>query len=119
MPYRSLALLGTALLMLGSPALAAGQPAASKPPTAASAAAPTAAPTPKPKLVDINSASSTELKTLPGIGDAEAQRIIANRPYPTKSHLVAKKVLELGAYDALRGRIVAVQPVQPKSKPKS
>jgi radical SAM superfamily enzyme with C-terminal helix-hairpin-helix motif len=118
MSYRSLAFLGTITLLLGIPALASAQPAASKPPTATSAAAPTATPTPKPKLVDINSASSTELKTLPGIGDAEAQRIIANRPYLTKSHLVAKKVLELGAYDALRGRIVAVQPVQPKSKPK-
>jgi len=87
------------------------------------AAAPTASsPTktapqaPVAKLVDINSASRAELKTLPGIGDAEANRIIANRPYLTKSHLVAKKVLELGPYDALRGRIIAVQTTQPKPK---
>ena len=71
---------------------------------------------PAAKLVDINSASRAELKTLPGIGDAEANRIIANRPYLTKSHLVAKKVLELGPYDALRGRIIAVQTTQPKPK---
>ena len=71
---------------------------------------------PVAKLVDINSASRAELKTLPGIGDAEANRIIANRPYLTKSHLVAKKVLELGPYDALRGRIIAVQTTQPKPK---
>ncbi len=80
---------------------------------AASAAAPRPAP-PRPKLVDINSANLTELKTLPGIGDAEARKIIANRPYLTKSHLITKKVLDYGPYDLLRGRIVAVQTRQPK-----
>ena len=106
-----------------SPAARPLRPATPKPragsaPTAASAAQP-ATPAPRPKLVDINSASAAELKTLPGIGDAEAKRIVANRPYLTKSHLVTKKVLDLAAYDALRGRIVAVQPQQPKPKPKS
>ena len=120
MQYRSIPFFCAALLTAGGAALAASppKPAAASPPTAASAA-PSTAPTPKPKLVDINSASATELKTLPGIGDDEAKRIVANRPYLTKSHLVAKKVLDLAAYDALRGRIVAVQPQQPKPKPKS
>jgi competence protein ComEA len=69
-----------------------------------------------PKLVDINSASRAELKTLPGIGDAEAKRIIAARPYPSKAKLVADKVLSIEAYEALRGRIVANQkePSQPR-----
>ena len=121
MQYPAFTLLCAALLTTGGTALAASPPktAAGSPPPAASAAPP-APQAPRPKLVDINSASAAELKTLPGIGDDEAKRIVANRPYLTKSHLVAKKVLDLAAYDALRGRIVAVQPQQPpKPKPKS
>ena len=34
----------------------------------------------KSKLVDINHATKDELKKLPGIGDAEAEKIIAARP---------------------------------------
>jgi len=76
------------------------------------------APNTAPKLVDINSASRAELKQLPGIGDAEADRIIAARPYPSKAKLVAEKVLPYESYLNLKGRIIAVQPSQAKeSKP--
>jgi competence protein ComEA len=68
-----------------------------------------------PQPVDINSASRKALKTLPGIGDAEAERIIAARPYPSKAKLVADKVLSPEAYAALKGRIVAVQKLPPKT----
>lgn len=126
MPYRvpallrpaRIAVLGTIVLMTSGSALAADKPKpAGAPPAASQAKAPAPAPAAQPKLVDINSASRAELKTLPNIGDAEADRIIANRPYLTKSHLVAKKVLDLAPYDALRGRIIAVQATQPKAKP--
>ena len=68
------------------------------------------------KLVDINSASKAELKTLPGIGDAEAERIIKARPYPSKAKLGAEKVVSDETYLAIKGRIVAVQPPAPKAK---
>ena len=67
------------------------------------------------KLVDINSASRKELKTLPGIGNAEADKIIANRPYLTKTELVTKQVLPYGPYLSLKNLIVAM----PKAKPKT
>jgi competence protein ComEA len=79
----------------------------------------TSAPSAKVKLVDINSASRAELKTLPGIGDAEAERIIAARPYPSKAKLAADKVLSMEAYAALKGRIVAAQKAQPQTKAKA
>jgi DNA uptake protein ComE-like DNA-binding protein len=68
------------------------------------------------KWVDINSASRAELKTLPGIGDAEADRIIKNRPYLSKTELVSKKVLLTGPYIALKGRVVAMQKIRKPAK---
>jgi DNA uptake protein ComE-like DNA-binding protein len=61
------------------------------------------------KPIDINSASRTQLKRLPGIGDAEADRIVANRPYLSKAELVTKQVLPAGVYVSIRGRIIALQ----------
>lgn len=69
----------------------------------------TKAPAAPAKLVDINKASRAELKTLPGIGDAEADKIIANRPFLTKVDLVTLKVLPEGVYVSIRNQIVATQ----------
>ncbi len=101
----------TALLCCGT-ALAATQ--ATTPTVAASAPQATAT-----KPVDINSAAKSELMKLPGIGEAEAQKIIGGRPYLSKARLVADKILSIDTYEALKGRIVAVQKAQPsvKSKP--
>lgn len=67
-------------------------------------------------LVDINTATKAELKTLPGIADAEAERIIAARPYLSKAKLVADKVLSYESYQALAGRIIAAQPPAPAQR---
>jgi len=72
--------------------------------------APQKAPSDKPvKLVDINSAGRAELKTLPGIGDAEAAKVIAGRPYLSKAELVSKNVLPEGVYVSLKNLIIAKQ----------
>jgi DNA uptake protein ComE-like DNA-binding protein len=81
------------------------------PPMGKPAAPPQKAVSDKPvKLVDINSASRAELKTLPGIGDAEADRIIKGRPYLSKAELVTRNVMPEGVYVSLKKQIIAKQP---------
>ena len=103
-----------ALLLGSSQASAAEQGKA--PPQPAAGQSKAGAQSGKPRPVDINSATAAQLKTVPGIGDAEAQRIIIHRPYPTRSHLVTKNVLSYDAYMALKDRIVAVPPEPLKAK---
>src|SRR5262245_14933487 len=65
-------------------------------------------PSVKPAVaIDVNSASRAQLKTLPGIGDAEAERIVARRPYRSKADLVEHGVLPVGVYLSIKGRIIA------------
>ncbi len=61
------------------------------------------------KAVDINSASKAELKTLPGIDDALAEKIIAGRPYPSKGFLVSRKIIPEGHYIQIKKQIIAMQ----------
>ena len=80
----------------------------------AHASVPAAAPLPRrgpavvEHYVDLNSASSKELMTLPGIDAAQADRIVANRPYLTKTDLVTKDVLPLGPFLSLKHLVVAL-----------
>ena len=62
-----------------------------------------------PVLIDINSANRATLKTLPGVGNAEAARIAAGSPYLTKADLVTRNVLPMAAYLALKKDIIARQ----------
>ncbi len=58
-------------------------------------------------IVDINSANPYQLKSLPGIGDPQIAKIVAGRPYKSKSDLVRKNVLSEDAYDRIKDTIVA------------
>jgi DNA uptake protein ComE-like DNA-binding protein len=71
------------------------------PPTEAKKPAPAKA----EKKVDLNNASLAELKTLPTVGDAEAKKIIAHRPYKSKGELVTKAGLPEGVYHAVKHRV--------------
>jgi DNA uptake protein ComE-like DNA-binding protein len=104
-------LIAWALLLAGG--VSAGQ---DKLPAALPAQAKAAA---QPVLVDINSATPAKLRTLPWIGEAEAQRIVAGRPYPSKASLVTRKIIPAGVYQEIRHRIIAIQhgaPAQPASR---
>ena len=60
-------------------------------------------------LVDINHASLEELKTLPGIQDALAAKIIRNRPYANKTQLSSKGIVSAPEYRQIRLLIIAKQ----------
>src|SRR3989441_12312308 len=44
----------------------------------------------KKEKLDLNSASEADLKTLPGVGEAYAKKIVENRPYKRKDELVSR-----------------------------
>jgi DNA uptake protein ComE-like DNA-binding protein len=64
-------------------------------------------PAAKKAPVDINSASATELKAVTGIGEADAKKIVENRPYKSTDELVQKKVMPKATYDKIKDQIVA------------
>jgi DNA uptake protein ComE-like DNA-binding protein len=55
--------------------------------------------------VDLNNATKDQLMALPGINEAEADRVIANRPYAAPEDLVKKKVLTPHEYDRISGQV--------------
>jgi competence protein ComEA len=59
--------------------------------------------------VDINSASKEDLMKLPGVGDAIADKIIAARPFKSKSELVSKSILTKAVYAKVSSRVIAKQ----------
>ena len=82
--------LGLAALIVLSTLSFAQAPKPAKEPAAAKEHATAAA---KHELVDLNSATKEQLAALPGVGDAYADKIIAGRPYKSKSELKSKKII--------------------------
>ena len=104
-------------LTIAGPVLAA-EPAATTtmPPSATPAApahpaaAPQATVAPKAAMVDINSATASDLKGLPGVSDTDAAKIVQGRPYKDPADLVSKKIISDAEFAKLKDRIVAGHP---------
>ena len=112
----ALALLLSAGLASAAETKASAPQATASKPAASSKSAKSNKPAAKVKQVDINSAKKDELKTLPGIGDAEADKIIAGRPYGSKAWLVSHKILPEDKYPAIKDLIIAKQPTNDATK---
>ncbi len=63
----------------------------------------------KIKPMDINSASINDLKALPGIDEAHAQKIVENRPYEKKDQLISRNIIPPATYKKIKDRIITVQ----------
>lgn len=59
------------------------------------------------KPLDINSATKEQLESLPGITAAEANRIIAGRPYDKPEDLVSRHIINKAGYDKIADRLKA------------
>jgi DNA uptake protein ComE-like DNA-binding protein len=59
------------------------------------------------RTININHASADDLKRLPGIDDAAAQRIVDHRPYSDSEDLVKHRVISRAEYDRIAGKIEA------------
>lgn len=55
--------------------------------------------------ININSASESELDSLPGIGEVRTGKIIAGRPYSSIEELLSKKILGEGTFEKIKNQI--------------
>jgi competence protein ComEA len=56
-------------------------------------------------LININTATLTELDTLPGIGPVYGQNIIEHRPYSSVEELSSKSVLKKSVYEKIKDKV--------------
>jgi len=102
---------GLLAVIIAVPVLAADLPGTATHPAPATAPAKPAtmvpATAPKAGMVDINTATTADLKGLPGVTDADAAKIVQGRPYKDPSDLTTKKILSDSEYAKIKDRLIA------------
>jgi competence protein ComEA len=64
----------------------------------------------KTARLDINTASSKDLKAIRGINETQAKKIIEGRPYKRRNELVSKKIVPQETFDKIKDQITVKQP---------
>lgn len=59
------------------------------------------------KPLDLNTATKDQLLSLPGLTAAEADRVIAGRPYGEPGELVTRRIMPKTKYDKIANRVTA------------
>lgn len=59
------------------------------------------------KPLNLNTATKEQLQSLPGITSAEADRVIADRPYHDPQELVSRNILPKSKYDRIADLVKA------------
>ena len=59
------------------------------------------------KQLDLNAATKDQLLSLPGVTAAEADRVIAGRPYSETGDLVTRRIMPKTEYDKIANRLTA------------
>lgn len=100
----------SSLLLVAAPALAQDKPAPATTKTETKSDTATAKKPKRSELMDINTASEDQLKTLPGITDEQVKKIVAGRPYTGKDQLLKQNIVDKDEYAKIRPLIHAKQP---------
>jgi competence protein ComEA len=59
------------------------------------------------KPLDLNTATKEELLSLPGVTAAEANRLVAGRPYRQPGEVVTRHIMPKAEYDRIANRVTA------------